>query len=81
MKEVENILKKTGRKKFFLFLGICIFLMLIFSNSVLATEKQPILRVGIFLNQTEITISGDGTFKIYNLKSNGLIKNNSGSKH
>ena len=60
--------------KFFLFLGIlCIFSMLIFTNSVLAVEKQPILRVGIFLNQTEINIGGDGAFKIYNLKSNGLV--------
>ncbi|HAJ32427.1 MAG TPA: hypothetical protein DCK79_03535 [Candidatus Atribacteria bacterium] len=73
IKEVENILKKTGRKKFFIFLGICIFLLLISTNNILATEKQPILRVGIFLNQTEITISGDGAFKIYNLKSNGLV--------
>ncbi len=73
MKEVENILKKTSRKNFFLFLGICIFSLLIFAGSVLAAEKQPILRVGIFLNQTEANISGDGTFKIYNLKSNNLI--------
>jgi len=73
MKEVENILKKTGRKKFFLFLGICIFLLLISTNTIFSAEKQPILRVGIFLNQTEINISGDGTFKIYNLKSNSLI--------
>jgi len=29
--------------------------------------------VGIFLNQTEINIGGDGTFKIYNLKSNSLV--------
>jgi stage II sporulation protein D len=29
--------------------------------------------VGIFLNQTEVNISGDGAFKIYNLKSNSLI--------
>ena len=40
---------------------------------MLAAEKQSILRVGIFLNQTEINISGDGPFKIYNLKSNNLI--------
>jgi stage II sporulation protein D len=59
--------------KFFLFLGICIFLLLIFSNSVLSAGKQPILRVGIFLNQIEVNISGDGAFKIYNLKSNSLI--------
>ena len=59
--------------KFFLFLGICIFLLLIFSNSVLSAGKQPILRVGIFLNQTEVNMSGDGAFKIYNLKSNSLI--------
>jgi len=59
--------------KFFLFLGICIFLLLISTNTIFSAEKQPILRVGIFLNQTEINISGDGTFKIYNLKSNSLI--------
>jgi len=60
--------------KFFLFLGIGIFsLFIIFTNNILAAEKQPILRVGIFLNQTEANISGDGTFKIYNLKSNNLI--------
>lgn len=73
MKEVENILKKTGRKNFFLFLGICIFLILIFANSVLSAGKSPMLRVGIFLNQTEINIGGDGTFKIYNLKSKNLV--------
>lgn len=73
MKEVENILKKTGRKIFFLFLGICIFLILIFANSVLSAGKSPMLRVGIFLNQTEINIGGDGTFKIYNLKSKNLV--------
>ncbi|HBY57244.1 MAG TPA: hypothetical protein DEG96_05210 [Candidatus Atribacteria bacterium] len=60
-------------KKIFLFLGICIFLLLVFSNSMLAAEKQPILRVGIFLNQDEVNISGDGPFKIYNLKTKGLI--------
>ena len=59
--------------KFFLFLGICIFLLLISTNNILSAEKQPILRVGIFLNQTEINIGGDGTFKIYNLKSNNLV--------
>jgi len=59
--------------KYFLFLGICILSLLIFSNIVLTAEKQPILRVGIFLDQTETNISGDGTFKIYNLKSNVLV--------
>jgi len=65
----------TGKvDKFFLFLGIGIFsLFIIFTNNILAAEKQPILRVGIFLNQNEANISGDGTFKIYNLKSNNLI--------
>ena len=66
--------KDRGKaKKFFLFLGICIFLMLIFTNNILAAEKLPVLRVGIFLNQTEINIGGDGTFKIYNSKSNNLV--------
>lgn len=60
-------------KKIFLFLGICIFSLLISANNILSAEKQPILRVGIFLNQTEINIGGDGPFKIYNLKSNNLI--------
>ncbi|MCK4308643.1 MAG: SpoIID/LytB domain-containing protein [Candidatus Atribacteria bacterium] len=60
-------------KKYFLFLGICIFSLLISTNNILSAEKQPILRVGIFLNQTEINIGGDGTFKIYNLKSKNLI--------
>jgi stage II sporulation protein D len=60
-------------KKIFLFLGICIFSLLISTNNILSAEKQPILRVGIFLNQTEINIGGDGTFKIYNLKSNNLV--------
>ena len=58
---------------FFLFLGICIYSLFIFSNSVLAAEKQPILRVGIFLNQIEVNIGGDGAFKVYNLKSNSLV--------
>ncbi|MBA7490269.1 hypothetical protein ES702_00806 [subsurface metagenome] len=66
--------KDRGKaKKFFLFLGIYIFLLLIFTNNILAAEKLPVLRVGIFLNQTEINIGGDGTFKIYNLKSNSLV--------
>ena len=59
--------------KNFLFLGICIFSLLISTNNILSAGKQPILRVGIFLNQTEINIGGDGTFKIYNLKSNDLV--------
>jgi len=59
--------------KFFLFLGICIFSLLISINTILPAEKQPILRVGIFLSQTEVNIGGDDTFKIYNLKSNNLI--------
>lgn len=59
--------------KNFLFLGICIFLLLISANTILSAEKQPILRVGLFLSQTEVNIGGDGTFKIYNLKSNNLI--------
>lgn len=54
-------------------MGICILSLLIFSNIVLTAEKQPILRVGIFLDQIEANISGDGTFKIYNLKSNVLV--------
>ena len=59
---------------FFLFLGMCIFSLLLFNNSILlAAEGQPILRVGIFLDQTEINIGGNGTFKIYNLKSNDLV--------
>ncbi|GAH82759.1 unnamed protein product, partial [marine sediment metagenome] len=60
-------------KKFFLFLGICIFSLLISTSNILGAEKQPILRVGIFLNQAEINIGGDGSFKICNLKSNNLI--------
>ncbi|MDD5015552.1 MAG: SpoIID/LytB domain-containing protein [Atribacterota bacterium] len=59
--------------KFFLFLGICIFTLHIFTNIILAAEKQPTLRVGIFLDQTETSISGDGAFKIYNLKSDVLV--------
>jgi len=59
--------------KYFLLLGICILSLLIFSNIVLTAEKQPILRVGIFLDQIEANIIGDGTFKIYNLKSNVLV--------
>ena len=66
--------KDRGKaKRFFLFLGIYIFLLLIFTNNILAAEKLPVLRVGIFLNQTKINIGGDGTFKIYNLKSNSLV--------
>lgn len=64
---------KGKAKEFFLFLGMCVFLMLLFANGVLSAEKSPILRVGIFLNQTEINIGGDGPFKIYNLNSNNLI--------
>lgn len=64
----------TGKvNKNFLFLGICIFSLLISANTILSAEKQPILRVGVFLSQTEVNIGGDGTFKIYNLKSNNLV--------
>ncbi len=70
-------MRKIDRGKtkiFFLFLGIGIFLLfIIFTNSILGAEKPPILRVGIFLNQTETNIGGDGSFKIYNSKSNNLI--------
>jgi len=59
--------------KNFLFLGICIFSLLIPTNNILSAEKSPVLRVGIFLNQTEVNIGGDGAFKIYNLKSNSLV--------
>ena len=59
--------------KNFLFLGICIFSLLISTNNILSAEKSPVLRVGIFLNQTEVNIGGDGAFKIYNLKSNSLV--------
>lgn len=59
--------------KIFLFLGICIFSLFVSTNYVLSAEKQPILRVGLFLSQTEVNIGGDGPFKIYNLKSNNLI--------
>ncbi len=67
---------KTERgkiKKFFLFLGISIFWIFIFNRNISAVEKIPLLRVGIFLNQDELNITGDGVFKIYNLKSEGLI--------
>lgn len=47
--------------------------MIVFANGALSAEKSPILRVGIFLDQTEINIGGDGTFRIYNLKSKSLV--------
>lgn len=60
-------------KVFFLFLGISVFLAFVLTNSILAADKLPILRVGIFLNQDEINIGGDGTFRIYNLKSKSFV--------
>ncbi len=60
-------------KVFFLFLGISIFLIFTLTSNVLAADKLPPLRVGIFLNQDEINIGGDGTFKICNLKSKSLV--------
>ncbi|GAI09674.1 unnamed protein product [marine sediment metagenome] len=60
-------------KLFFLFLGISIFLIFTLTSNILAADKSPLLRVGIFLNQDEINIGGDGTFKIYNLKSKSLV--------
>lgn len=74
-KEIDQ-LGKTERgkiKKFFLFLGISIFWIFIFNRNISAVEKIPLPRVGIFLNQDELNITGDGVFKIYNLKSEGLI--------
>lgn len=76
LKRGDKLIDKNKYKKlnkYFLFLGIGIFSLITFSNIVLAVEKQPILRVGIFLDQTEINIGGEGFFKIYNLKSNNLI--------
>ncbi len=69
-------MKKIDReniKIFFLFLGISIFLIFTLISNTSDADKSPILRVGIFLNQDEVNISGDGPFKIYNLKSKGLI--------
>ncbi len=60
-------------KVFFLFLGISIFLIFTLTSNILAADKLPPLRVGIFLNQDEINIGGDGTFKICNLKSKSLV--------
>jgi len=59
--------------KFFLFLGISMFCIFTFTNNTLTAGKAPSLRVGIFLNQNEVNVSGDGSFEIYNLKSNKLI--------
>jgi stage II sporulation protein D len=77
IREVDVIkLKKINRENiriFFLFLAINIFMIFMFPNSIFAKEVAPMLRVGIFLNQNEINISGDGVFKIYNLKLEGLI--------
>jgi len=75
-REVDSKLKKIDRKKlkiFFLFLGISTLCIFILTNNILAADKSPLLRVGIFLNQNEINISGDGLFKIYNLESKGLV--------
>ncbi|MEA2022559.1 MAG: SpoIID/LytB domain-containing protein [Candidatus Caldatribacteriota bacterium] len=58
---------------FFLFLGISMFFIFTFASNTLTAGKAPSLRVGIFLNQNELNISGDGSFEIYNLKSNKLI--------
>ncbi len=38
-----------------------------------ASETSPLIRVGIFLNQDRIDITAEGSFKIYNLKTRGLI--------
>jgi len=76
MREVDSKLKKIDREKikvFFLFLGISVFLAFVLTNNILVADKSPLLRVGIFLNQDKIDISGDGTFKIYNLKSKSLV--------
>lgn len=76
MREVDSKLKKIDREKlkvFFLFLGISIFLIFTLTSNILAADKSPLLRVGIFLSQDEINIGGDGTFKIYNLKSKSLV--------
>ena len=64
---------KEKLKIFFLFLGISALCIFILTNNILAADKSPLLRVGIFLNQDEVNISGDGPFKIYNLKLKGLI--------
>ncbi len=64
--------------KFFLFLGISMFFIFTFTNNALTAGKNPSLRVGIFLNQNEMNISGDGLFEIYNLKTNKLITRENG---
>ena len=63
-----NIVKTN---KFFLLGGISIFFVFILASGVFAVE--PVLRVGVFLDQNEVSISGDGSFKIYNLQSRGLV--------
>ncbi|MEA1940584.1 MAG: SpoIID/LytB domain-containing protein [Candidatus Caldatribacteriota bacterium] len=65
-----NIVKVN---KFFLFLGASIFIMSTLTTNVFTAGKTPLLRVGIFLNQKEVSISGNGAYKIYNLKSDSLI--------
>ena len=57
--------------KLFLFVGIVIFFMFILAQDGFAMD--PVLRVGIFLDQNEVNISGDGSFKIYNIQSKGLV--------
>ena len=71
-------LDKGNWKIIFLFLGVILGVTLIFANTIWASSKIPSLRVGIFLNQSEVNISGDGSFEIYNLKSNKLISKESG---
>jgi len=64
--------------KFFLFLGISMFFIFTFTSNALTAGKTPSLRVGIFLNQNEMNISGDGLFEIYNSKTNKLITRENG---
>jgi len=67
---------KSDREKvkiIFLFLGIILWMFLFIFNITYALSKAPTLRVGIFLNINELSIGGEGSLEIYNLKSNQLI--------
>lgn len=69
-------MKESNRengKIFFLFLGVIISVTLLLFTTSRAANTMPDLRVGIFLNQNDVNITGDGSYELVNLKSGKLI--------
>lgn len=57
---------------FFLFL-IAFSSFFLWTKDTFTATQPPVIRVGIFLSQNSAELSAEGSFKIFNLKTDGLI--------